>query len=508
DSMDVILSSFQLNHLAAAAVIMACVYCAQRRRLLITGTKQNSPRWIKIISASALYLFVLFSPYATYDDLSALFREAASRFLPDFKTYNHIQGYPYLADSVDPSGVFPSAPREKMPNVIIVMIESYNANFFEAKTPDGREITPVLNALAKEGIYCDRFYANSIQTCKGQAAALLSVIPSIRGKIFTHYPALAFKALPSYFLDAGYDTVFMQASEDLRFDSTDSFMARAGFRDIRTAYEFIRPEDENRIWGWGPEDGLFYRRFFEHLDRRRNETGDKPVFAVLATVSNHMRFDHLPDDRKQLYKKPLSIEQNYANSLHLCDSQLKELTDQIGERPYLSDTIIIITGDHSYPMNEHGVAHNENGFYDESFRIPFLIVWKGKLPPSRIRDKAFSQIDIAPTLLDMTGMTKQRNSFAGKSIFLKDKAPRPVYLIQPYRGMYLQSIRYPYKYIINGSNEEYLFDLKKDPQERISFPEGVPAETLNALKGDIRTIHRNQRILDLNALWPENQHSR
>ncbi len=227
------------------------------------------------------------------------------------------------------------------------------------------------------------------------------------------------------------------------------------------------------------------------------------MFALLATIANHMRFDHLPDNKKMLYPHPVSIEQNYANSIHLSDSQLNDLFRLIGSRHYLSNTIVIITGDHSFPMNEHGYTHSENGYFDESFRIPFLILWDGKLASRRVRDRAYSQVDLAPTILDLAGIHAGVNSFTGRSLFLKNQAEQPpVYLVQPYRGCYLQSIRYPYKFIYHKkSGTEYLFNLASDPKETTDILQQVPAELIARMRSDIDAIFFNQCILDANALY-------
>ena len=168
----------------------------------------------------------------------------------------NITGYPYLRTFNAKPGLRNGA---SMPNIILVMVESYNANVVMKKTPQGKEITPVFNSLIPRGVYVERFYGNSVQTCKGQAAVFLSVIPSIRGKIFNSFPYLSFKALPKILREAGYETLFMQAARDLDFDSTMEFMKKAGFQHIHSAYEYLTDADAPLVWGWGPEDGLFYK---------------------------------------------------------------------------------------------------------------------------------------------------------------------------------------------------------------------------------------------------------
>jgi arylsulfatase A-like enzyme len=498
-SLGVIWTSFSLPHVAAGIAFCALVAVLEvRYRALSQATYRR--RWPMLCSAVLLLGGLAVVPVQSYEPASAFLQDAYHRAFSDFSRQKLTERFPYLKDSVPISGAFAGAPGER-PDIFLLMIESFNANFVEKKTPDGREITPVMNRLIGEGRYYDRFYGNSIQTSKGQTAVLLSVPPAIRGKVFTNYPDLKFKALPSYLAEAGYDTLFMQAAEDLTFENTDRFMKRTGFADVRTAFEFTTARERANKWGWGVEDAQLYRHFFEYLAVREAARPGKPVFALLATIANHTRFDEMPAARKLLYPRPRTVEENYANSIHLTDSQLDEFVASVKARK--RPAVIIITGDHSFPMNEHGYTHNETGHFDESFRIPFLLIYPGAVAPHRIDGRAYSQVDIAPTILDLAGVHAGANSFTGRSLFLDDAEPRPVYLVQPYGGVYLQSVRYPWKYIYHRkTGSAYLYNLADDPGETLNRLPGAPPRLIETFKHDILAIKLNQRILDTNALYP------
>jgi membrane-anchored protein YejM (alkaline phosphatase superfamily) len=101
-------------------------------------------------------------------------------------------GFPYERGNINLTNFRSTVPSSKIsqPNIILILIESFNANFVQAKAPDGIDYTPNFNSLINRGIYFDRFYGNSIQTCKGQAAIFYSILPSFNGKIFTDYRTL------------------------------------------------------------------------------------------------------------------------------------------------------------------------------------------------------------------------------------------------------------------------------------------------------------------------------
>ena len=409
--------------------------------------------------------------------------------------------YPYEKNSIALTGFNSSVPKHKRdkPNVFLILIESFNANFVETKAPDGIDYTPNFNSLINKGLYIERFYGNSIQTCKGQAATFFSILPSTKGKLFVDYPNLSIKGFPNLLKDLGYETVFFQAYHDLKFDNTGNYMEKAGFSVVKSYKEFQRKEDRPYIWGWGVEDKIFYKRFFEMLDSLHAETPEKPFFASLTTVATHIPCT-MPPEKQIIFKDAKNIKENYSNALRLSDSQLPDFFRLLNEREYLKNSIVIITSDHSFPMREHGIYNNEVCFYDETFRIPFLIIRDGVIKPERVKGMVFSQIDIGPTIMDMLGVSKGNHNMIGASIFDRSEK-RKVYLIQPYNGMFLQVVDYPLKYIFHVKTEkEYLFDLEKDPQEKINLISESSAETITRLRDSLSAIYLNQRLIDENKI--------
>lgn len=411
--------------------------------------------------------------------------------------------YPYQKNSIALTHLNSSAPSEKKikPNVFLILIESFNANFIETRAADGIEYTPNFNSLINKGLYLDRFYGNSIQTCKGQAAIFYSILPSIKGKIFVDYPDINIGGFPSILADAGYQTVFFQAFHNLKFDNTKNNMVKAGFSIVKSYAEFRRKEDKPDIWGWGVEDKIFYERFFEMLDKLHAQSPEKPVFASLMTIGTHIPCDGMPPEKRTIYKDPQNIKEKYSNALRLSDSQLPRFFQLLRERKYLENSIIILTSDHSFPMKEHGVYNNEICFYDEAFRIPFLVIWDGIIKPERIKDRAYSQLDIGPTITDMLGISKAAHNMTGISMFDRNSI-HPVYLIQPYNGRFLQVLNYPYKYITHlKTGKEYLFDLEKDPGEKNNLiMQNDYIKTVTGMKESINAIYLNQQLLDENRI--------
>lgn len=449
------------------------------------------------------------TPLYRYNDLTYLARTAFDfafvRYAPaEFVTTGE---YPYVqrADAADGNDSI-DKPLQSAPHVFLVMLESFNANFAEQRTVDGREFTPTFNALVKRGVYVERFYGNSIQTCRGQEATLLSILPSLWNKIFTDYEQLTLRSLPAILKDHGYRTLFFQAQKALDYDNTGPFLSRNGFDE---AYgmegPLITARDEPYLWGYGLQDDKMYEKLFRHLDanERKAPGAVTPYFTMVASISHHWPFSSVPREQRYLYPDPRDKQEVFANSIHLADRYLAEFFRQLQARAYLRNSIVVILGDHSFPAGEHGNYFNEKGFYEENFRTPLLVLWDGHLEPRRIARTPHSQLDVAPTILDLLNI-KTEHHFQGRSIFQPADPQRAVCLIQPYNGTYLCVVKYPYKYVravrIPG---EYLYDLEHDPHEANNLIAEHRATPLyEQFQHELARIHLNHHLIETDRIWP------
>jgi phosphoglycerol transferase MdoB-like AlkP superfamily enzyme len=267
-----------------------------------------------------------------------------------------------------------------------------------------------------------------------------------------------------------------------------------------------REEDAQEVWGWGPEDHLFYRDAFARADALHAESvgveGARPLFLTLATISNHMRFN-VPAHRRTLFPNPQSAEESYLNALHLSDADLAAFIREVRSRPWLDDALVVITGDHSFPTGQHDVSFNEVGVFEESFRTPLLVWWPGHLPPKRITSFEASQLDIAPSILDLLGIQVIPNHFMGQSLW-SERPHAPVPLVQPYNGEYWGAVGHKLKYLIRNRTEERLvFDLAQDPGEMTNrADEAQLLPSLEPHRETIASLSVVRAALENNAVWP------
>jgi arylsulfatase A-like enzyme len=384
--------------------------------------------------------------------------------------------------------------------VVLLMIESFNARFIEKKS-GGQSVTPTFNELLKQGVYVEKFYGNSIQTSRGQFATLYGLPPVSRGSIFSRQQKTQLHGLPQVLKEHGYLTAFLQAYRDVEFEGTHAFLSNHGFEYVEAPFR-QREEDGPFVWGWGPEDRLFYRDAFQRVDELSAQH-DKKLFITLATISSHMRF-RVPEQRRQLFPAPTNAEQRYVNALHLADADLAAFMREIRSRSYLNDAVIVITGDHSFPTGRHGIEFNESGIFEESFRTPLLILWPDHLPPARMTALEASQIDIPPTLLDLLNLPCTQSHFLGQSIFSRE-ARNPVPLYQPFNGEYWGAVKNGEKLMVRrktGERVAFFIPANAD-DERVTPPGELKA--VSELDAAINSLGVVRRALERDRVWPAEQ---
>jgi N-acetylglucosamine-6-sulfatase len=169
----------------------------------------------------------------------------------------------------------------------------------------------------------------------------------------------------------------------------------------------------------------------------------------------------------------------------------------------LHNTVVIFTSDEGYFFGEHGLSYERRLAYEESIRIPLLIRYPRLARAGSTPDGFALGIDIAPTVLELTGVKSDR-AMQGRSLvpLLKGNATgwRKSFLIEYFSDktmprishMGYQALRSErWKYIhyteLNGMDE--LYDLIKDPYEmRNTIASGEGARALPALQAELQGL--------------------
>lgn len=223
-----------------------------------------------------------------------------------------------------------------------------------------------------------------------------------------------------------------------------------------------------------------------------------PYNPPSKNVLNLRRFDIDSNEREYLSKEILVHHQKYKISsdtldkltvlydgeINFCDENLRYLFEYINYH-FKKNTLIIITSDHGESLYEHGLLGHQGSVYQELLRVPLFIVEKGVNTNLNYIKEKVELIDIAPTILDyfgieipewfqgksliplMKGVPQKRDDFIISACYQKNRFMKR----NPREGFLLISIqKAEWKYIFDEElNQEYLFDLQKDPNENTNL---------------------------------------
>jgi arylsulfatase A-like enzyme len=185
-----------------------------------------------------------------------------------------------------------------------------------------------------------------------------------------------------------------------------------------------------------------------------------------------------------------------ANSL---DRNIGRLLDYLDQTKLSENTVVIYASDQGFYLGEHG-WFDKRFIYEESLKTPFVIRYPGVIKPGTKVDRLISNVDWAPTILDITGTTIpqeiQGESFlpivSGKQVPWRSAAyyhyyeyPRP-HRVAPHFG--IRTEQYTLARFYGPDDFWELYDIKKDPHNLTNLYGKKGYEKVTAsLKKELRT---------------------
>ncbi len=233
------------------------------------------------------------------------------------------------------------------------------------------------------------------------------------------------------------------------------------------------------------------------------ENKDRRFFAFLYTTDTHYPFLHA-HARKNLYgtyssnfdftidaihqvregKLRPSAEDianamaMYDEGLHWTDADLKPLFDLLESTGLSKKTIVVFNADHGEEFDEHGVISHGQTYYDGVIHTPLVIAVPGAPAAGRAVTELVQNLDVAPTVLDLVG-GKLPPAWSGRSLkwaFAGTPGPTgsgadsPAAYSEGAWTFWIGSVmRGDDKFILVTPQERMLFDLKKDPGEKVNL---------------------------------------
>jgi len=278
-------------------------------------------------------------------------------------------------------------------NFIVVFLESH-------RYIDVKKSSPLLCSLMTAGLNFNRMHVSGLPTVGGILSSLTGIqTHSTKGQV-TDLPYIKIPGFASYLRDAGWRTDFFSAA-DPAWDNLGVWLTK-WYNKVHYSRE---REDDSLFWDYASvflKDSLVGK--------------DKPFLATFVTRSNHYPFNfaaNMPEAEKDK-----SIHDRIIYTMNYADRQLARFVHSIQNEPWFENTYLIVLADHGFPLGENGNATMSGGAYYSTTHIPFVIT--GKNIPQKTDTISTSQIDIAPTILDLAGI-KAPTPFIGHSLLKEHK---------------------------------------------------------------------------------------
>lgn len=301
------------------------------------------------------------------------------------------------------------AGQERRPDVIVLLIESLSS-YQSALYGGPGDYTPQLDALAREGTWFSRFFANGFSTDAGLIALLTGRAPVPAVGRYRSMDAFAGFGDPARSVArplhaAGYQVAFFTTG-DLGFLDKTPWLQALGFDHVEGA-EAPFYAKWPRFGFDAAEDRALYLRLFDWMDARHTST---PFFAMALTVQSHPPF--VAHDTGQL---------DEAAVFRATDAALGTFVRELRRRGFFEHGVLMITGDHRSMTPLH--AQERARFGAEAFaRVPFVVVGASGLPKGEVT-AAFQQTDLLPSLADLTSAESCTRLDQGRFLRTDPQAP-------------------------------------------------------------------------------------
>ncbi len=175
----------------------------------------------------------------------------------------------------------------------------------------------------------------------------------------------------------------------------------------------------------------------------------------------------------------------YDNSILYQDYLLGKLFSTMKSKGLLENTVVIFVSDHGESLKDHNNIGHVDSYYAEAISVPLMMYIPEKIAAGKDLQTLKSNtkmnvctIDIAPTILDILGLSSQKDvkkykeRFSGFNLFAKVPSDRSIITMNNndvakfWVGLSVIRGNYHYLHRVNVvPNKEEIYNLRSDPME-------------------------------------------
>jgi arylsulfatase A-like enzyme len=377
------------------------------------------------------------------------------------------------------------------PNVILYVVDCLRADHVGAYGY-GLETTPEIDRLAAEAVLLEDLNSCASWTKPSTACLFTSMLPTFhRARTVDDALPRDRTTLAEVFRRAGYTTAAWVANPVI---DPRVFFFNQGFDrwvDLRSFEERSR---RSHLHDTNPDAAEITAAALPWLEEHRRDA----FFLYLHSLDLHYPYKARPPfDSRFVSEESGGLVRDrelYDAELAYNDREIGKLVARLKELELYDDTLLFVTADHGEEFGEHGASRHGKTLYQQVLHIPGVL----KLPRSRLggrRSKALaSNIDVAPTLLELAGI-EVPPEFQGRSLvesLEKDvvvaERRAVAELLAPNVVSYsIRDERFKRVKALMPDPSEMLFDLDSDPGENRNLLPAAPAEA-SGLAADLETL--------------------
>ncbi len=321
-------------------------------------------------------------------------------------------------------------------NVVVLILESFGRENIQ------RGYTPFLDSLIQKSYFFENAFANGKLSIDA-VPSTISSIPSLMNNslIASSYALNDVKAFPKVMKENGYvHTSFFHGAFN-GSQNFDQYSNVAGYDTYFGKDQYEGPEAFDGKWGIFDEEFL---QFFAH----KITSFKQPFFTTLFTISSHAPFI-IPQKYKGKFPKGTT---EIHETIAYADFALRKFFETAKKKPWYSNTLFIITADHTSSSGEEVYYKNNIG----KFKIPILFFDPGNPEFVGKNTDCFQQIDILPSVLDYLDLKSDVITY-GQSFRDKDQ------FVVTYLDNVYNYITGDYYLAFDGKKSIGLYNWKKDP---------------------------------------------
>lgn len=276
-------------------------------------------------------------------------------------------------ETAEPSHIAPEpvqAAHVRRPDFLLVYLESFRADRLGAER-NGHEITPFLNALAREGSSSERAYVNSPYTIWSRAQLYGGALNPRYGQ----------RTLVDDFRELGYTTAHLSAQDD----SFGRSVELLGLDRVDYLYD-ARQDADRRTSRTANAGGLqvswkvLTERVGDYLDGYDPE---RPLFLYVNLVDTHFPYTH--DEVDDLLGVPPftrydiqvanaeAMRAAYDNTTANVDLAIRRIVGRFREATGGRDHAILVASDHGQALFERDLLGHGQALTEDQTRTPFVL---------------------------------------------------------------------------------------------------------------------------------------